>query len=349
MSVTHSLKFHTMPAAAIIGALGGIAQGAINQAIGNAANLRAQKELYNYTLPREQEAQYNMIKMSPRLQVEGMKAAGLNPASINGGYQGAAVSGDTSANTQPLQIDAVGAAMQAAQMEMNEKMNAANVRKTNAEAQNVEKQNQWFDALNQQNLNTAKAQEDLLKNQSKEIQDLLPGKIKEQSSNINLLDLKASYQQSLNDAMEKEYDFDGKKVKGKDIPNFKELYALEMANKTLEVDWFNAITSRQGIERDWKAVLTKEWFAPLIKSLSGDVSNLSPQVRQVFQNTLRNVENMLKTIEDVQNDVQPFTDFLSNPYGSTKKFFKEKTDEALSPFRNWYNKLKENTRNGKYF
>lgn len=315
MNEHHSLKFNVMPAAAIIGALGGIAQGAINQAIGNAANLRAQKELYNYTLPLEQGAQYNMIKMSPRLQVEGMKAAGLNPASITGGYQGSGVSGDTSANTQPLQIDAVGAAMQAAQMEMNAKMNAANVRKTNAEAQNVEKQNQWFDRVQGTELALKDAQKQLLRNQSKEIQDLLPGKVKEQTANIDILNLQKTYQEYQNEVMEREYDIDGKKVKGKDIPYFKEIFAMQMAEKTLAVDWYNAQTSRLALDRDWQSVLTKEWFAPLIRALTPKLKDMAPEIKKQIEDKIAEVQ---QTLDDIQNAAKNINDITSDPIGVLK-------------------------------
>lgn len=330
---------------AAIGAIGNIA-GSI---VSNKMNLKDNKKFFDYTLPKNQQAQYEMIANSPSYLVQGYKRAGLNPASISSSYEGSGATGETGVSTTPINADPVGTYMQLKQLEMNEQINGANVRKANAEAQNVEKQNQWFDTLQQQNLNVQKAQEDLLKNQSQEIRDLLPGKIQEQTSNINLTDLKASYQESLNEAMEKEYDFDGKKVKGKDIPNFQALYTLEMANKTLAVDWYNAITQRQGIERDPLAVLTKEWFAPMIKALSGDVSNLTPEVRAIFQNTLRNVQNLLNNIEEFQNDVKPVTEFFSNPYGNVKKYFKEKSDEATKPFKDWFKKFKDNTKNGKYF
>lgn len=337
-----------MSAAAIaagIGALGNIA-GSI---VSNKMNLSDNKKFFDYTLPKNQQAQYEMIANSPSLLVQGYKRAGLNPASVSSSYEGSGATGETGVTTAPINVDPVGTYMQLKQLEMNEEINGANVRKANAEAQNVEKQNQWFDQLQQQNLNSQKAQEDLLKNQSNEVKELLPGKIKEQSSNINLTDLKASYQDSLNDAMEKEYDFDGKKVKGKDIPNFKELFALEMAQKTLGVDWYNAITSRQSLDRDWKAVLTKEWFAPLIRDLSGDVSSLSPEIKKIFRDTVDSVNNTLTGIRQFQEDTKPVRDFFSNPYGNVKKYFTEKSAEATKPFKDWFNKFKENTRNGKYW
>lgn len=330
---------------AAIGAIGNIA-GSI---VSNKMNLKDNKKFFDYTLPKNQQAQYEMIANSPSYLVQGYKRAGLNPASISSSYEGSGATGETGVSTTPINADPVGTYMQLKQLEMNQAINGANVRKANAEAQNVEKQNQWFDTLQQQNLNVQKAQEDLLKNQSNEVKELLPGKIQEQTSNINLTDLKASYQQALNDAMEQEYDFDGKKVKGKDIPNFKELFALEMANKTLGVDWYNAITSRQSLDRDWKAVLTKEWFAPLIRDLSGDVKNLSPEIKQIFSNTVSSVNNTLNGLRQFQEDVKPITDFFGNPYGNAKKYFKEKSDQVTKPFKDWLNKFKDNTKNGKYF
>lgn len=342
-----------MPAAAIIGALGGIAQGLANSSIGNKMSLRSQKDLYNYTLPKEQEAQYNMIKNSPRLMVEGMQAAGLNPASITSGYQGAAGSGDAGARTQPLAIDAVNSAMAAQQMELNSMSTKAAVQKTEQETENLRLQNEWYERVQGANIAVQEASAALMKNQSKEIQELLPKKIDEFTKNINLLDSKITYQQALNDTMETEYDFGGKKVKGKDIPNFKELVTLQLAQETLKVDWFKAITERQGIERDPLAVLTKEWFAPMIKALSGDVESLTPEVRSIFQNTVSQVRSTLETLEKMTSSTigvaGTVNKVLQDPSGTLGSYLKGKIKVATKPFDDWYKKFKSNTNKGKYF
>lgn len=354
-----------MSAWALASAAASAAGSIINSSISNKQSLIANKKYFDYTLPKNQQAQYEMIRNSPVEQVRGLRNAGLNPASISSSYEGSGVTGESGVQTTPLNVDPVGAYMQAKQLEMAEAQNKANVMKTNEETKNLQKQNEWFDRVQSSNIAAQDASTELLKNQSKEIKDLLPGKIQEQSKNINLLDLNISYQQALNDAMETVYDFNGQKIKGKDIPNFQTLFALQMSEKTLSVDWYNAITSRQALERDPMAVLTKEWFAPLVKALSSDVEGLTPEIKQLFQQNVNKIKDAINGISNVGINNPSVSDFVSDPFGSAKSLLKNewnktqlgkdinKTRKYLKDFKkgskDWYKRFISNTRNGSYF
>lgn len=354
-----------MSAWALASAAASAAGSIINSSISNKQSLIANKKYFDYTLPKNQQAQYEMIRNSPVEQVRGMRNAGLNPASISSSYEGSGATGESGVQTTPLNVDPVGAFLQAKQLEMAEAQNKANVMKTNEETKNLQKQNEWFDRVQTSNIAAQDASTELLKNQSKEIKDLLPGKIQEQTMNINLLDLNISYQDALNDAMETEYDFNGQKIKGKDIPNFQILFALQMSEKTLAVDWYNAITSRQALERDPMAVLTKEWFAPLVKALSSDVEGLTPEIKQLFHQNVMKIKDAITGLSTVGSNNPSVSDFVSDPFGSVKSLLQNewnktklgqdinKTRKYLQEFKkgskDWFKRFRSNTSKGNYF
>lgn len=92
------------------------------------------KKYFNYTLPKLQDAQYNMIRNSPSLMVQGMKNAGLNPANIDSGYQGS-VSAPSGNSGVQSNWDPVGKYMQIKQIQQQQDLTDANVNKLNAEAE----------------------------------------------------------------------------------------------------------------------------------------------------------------------------------------------------------------------
>lgn len=290
-----------MPAAALIGALGGIASGLANQSIGNAMNLRAQKELYNYTLPREQGAQYNMIKMSPQLQVEGMKAAGLNPASITGGYQGAGASGDASANTQPLNMDVLNGAQVAQQMELNALTTKANLKKTEAEANYINKQANRYDELTDVEIRAKQAAAALQEGQNSRESELQNYAVKQAIQNLDLGQKDLDFKRITNDALEKEYDFNGVKVKGSEIPNFEKLLSLQIALETMKYNWSVLAQRKREFEGDPQKLLTDKFLVPMVDYLQKHFPELKDTVIQKLTEFWNNLPTTDSIIDGIMN------------------------------------------------
>lgn len=255
-----------MSAAAIaagISAAGSIA----GSVISNKMNLSQNKKFFDYTLPKNQQAQYDMIRNSPALLVRGYKDAGLNPAGISSTYEGGGAQGETVGSTQPITADPVGVYMQMRQLKMNEDINAANVRKANAEAANLEAQTPWIDRLNQATIDAQTAEKDYTVGKNQREADKNIEEINNLIANTDLLKTNKTYQEIVNDANNKMYEVDGKLVKGSEIPNVEKLVSLKLAAETLKVAKYNAVTGRREVDGDPKKLAMNEIVVPLLEYL----------------------------------------------------------------------------------
>lgn len=255
-----------MSAAAIaagISAAGSIA----GSVISNKMNLSQNKKFFDYTLPKNQQAQYDMIRKSPVELVRGYKDAGLNPAGISSTYEGGGAQGETVGSTQPITADPVGVYMQMRQLKMNEDINAANVRKANAEAANLEAQTPWIDRLNQATIDAQTAEKDYTVGKNQREADKNIEEINNLIANTDLLKTNKTYQEIINDANNKMYEVDGKMVKGSEIPNVEKLVSLKLAAETLKVAKYNAVTGRREVDGDPKKLAMNEIVVPLLEYL----------------------------------------------------------------------------------
>lgn len=108
------------------------------------------KRYFDYTRTRLQGDQQNMIRQSPSLMVQGLKNAGLNPASLESGYEGGVSSPGMSSGVQP-NFDPLGKYMELRQLKQSQDLTDANVNKLNAEAEKAKAEtNEIHDNAEQQ-------------------------------------------------------------------------------------------------------------------------------------------------------------------------------------------------------
>lgn len=294
-------KFGWSDAAGIIG------QGAsslIGVAFGNKQSLKYNQRFFDYTLPKQQQAEYDMVRNSPALLVRGYKDAGLNPAGISSTYQGGGAQGETVGSGQQVNIDPLGAYMQMRQLKMNEDINAANVRKANAEAANLEAQTPWIDRLNQATIDAQTAEKEYTVGKNKREADKNIEEINNLIANTDLLKTNKTYQEIVNDANNKMYEVDGKLVKGSEIPNVEKLVSLKLAAETLKVAKYNAVTGRREVDGDPKKLAMNEIVVPLLEYLKKQNPTKDSYIGSVVRILTSIVNGFTVDRDDALDDLQ---------------------------------------------
>lgn len=273
----------------------------VNSWLSNKMSLKNQKALYDYTLPKDMQANRDMILQSPELQVQGMKRAGLNPSSITGGFQGSASSGDAGASSTPLNMDVLNGAMMFQQMKNDMAMTKANVAKTQAETNYINSQNERYDEIVDSEIALRTAQSTYQHDVNDREKELQTYAVKQAMQNLDLGSADLDYKDMTNKALEQTYEIDGKQVKGYEIPNFKELLTLKLAEESMRYNWSALQLENRKFEADPQKLFMDRFGVPLMDYMKEHMPEIWEQVKDKVSSAYDKINNMIPSKDDVMN------------------------------------------------
>lgn len=240
-------------------------------------NLKLQKKYYDYTFGKENERQDYLMANSAQIQKNNLLNAGLSPNLMAEGANQLASpsvnSGSTAAGTANYS-GVAGTFADSMTALANLDLIRSQARKNNAEADEVHDNAESQRSLNWVMANVKDLEGQYLVGKNAREEALNKVTIEEINSRVNLFKLQGDEQEITNDikkmereAMGETYTFQGKKVKGYQIPNFKELFALQLAKQANDIAQQNANTNEAAVEGDPVKLLTNSFLVPVVKWL----------------------------------------------------------------------------------
>lgn len=252
--------------------LGSAMDFAVNNAMAGLASGRQfgySRKMFDYTFAQQNQRQDWLNANSALIQKQSLKNAGLSASNLNGTPFSAnvATGSGLTGSAEFAQMNMLSNMLQAKQVDIQDKMADAEIAKMDAETQKITKETSWIDVVNQANVDAQNSISKLNLGNNERAEKLLQPQIDEITANIKLTESNTSLNNLVKDANEKMYNFEGRWVKGSEIPNFEKLVTLDIAKKTLQVAQENAKTNRMSVTGDPMKQFMNQFVNPLVGKL----------------------------------------------------------------------------------